>query len=185
MKGERRAHGTRARALTHTHTHDLFSPHRWGPNCRITVLILRPVIKPSDIKKNAASVYVMFYRHTHKHYKKAKRESREQNESDGRQKEGGREWTERGRGVLRCGGGGGGRDARVYTHVDRHAGARRLHPLAAVQDKRDWSDRGENFEIGFQDFGNWVSGPKKSGEGYGCTQRGECGEALSRIEVES
>ena len=58
---------------------------------------------------------------------------REQNESDGRQKEGGREWTERGRGVLRCGGGGGGRDARVYTHVDRHAGARRLHPLAAVR----------------------------------------------------
>ena len=52
---------------THTHTHTHFSPHRWGPNCRITVLILRPVIKPSDIKKNAASVYVMFYRHTHKH----------------------------------------------------------------------------------------------------------------------
>ena len=115
----------------------------------------------------------MFYRHTHKHYKKAKRESREQNESDGRQKEGGREWKERGRGVLRCGGGGGGRDARVYTHVDRHAGARRLHPLAAVRSSAIGSLIGENFGIGFPDLRNWVYGPKVFGDqGYGVHPKG-------------
>ena len=129
----------------------------------------------------------MFYRHTHKHYKRrsASRESKMRVMGD-RRRAGGSGRSEGGGFIVVVGVGEEETRGCTLTLIATRGHGDYILSRCARFAIGVRFVIGENFGIGFPDLRNWVYGPKALEiRGTGCTQRGECGEALSRIEVES